>query len=119
MLGITTTVLTTEHHQWLNKKRCHGKSKYKQSDKTKKARKNKIKDKLREASELLMKDKKEGKTYGRYMAGPQVEGMTLDGSVVVKKINQERRRRVHYRKRQHAIHAILWDMLFKTTRIVC
>jgi hypothetical protein len=44
----------------------------------------KLNDKLRVASELLMKDKKKGKTYGANMAGPpQVEGMALDGLEVI------------------------------------
>jgi hypothetical protein len=60
ILGITTTVLTTEHHQRLDR-RHHWKPKYDQSDKTKKARRQKLNNKLREASDLLMQDKK-GKT---------------------------------------------------------
>jgi hypothetical protein len=53
--------------------------KYDHSKKMKKARKKKLNDKLREASKLLMKAKNRGKTYGLNMAGPQVEGMALDG----------------------------------------
>ena len=45
--------------------------------------KKKLNGKLEEASTLLMKDKKKGKTYGSNMAGPQVEGMALDGSEVI------------------------------------
>jgi hypothetical protein len=49
------------------------------SDKAKKARKQKLNEKLRMASELLMKDKKIGNTtYGSNIAGPQMEGMTLN-----------------------------------------
>jgi hypothetical protein len=52
-------------------------------DKTKKARKKHLNDKLREASELPMKDKKGGGAYGRNMAGPQVDKMAFDGSEIV------------------------------------
>jgi hypothetical protein len=38
-----------------------------------------LNNKLREASELLIKDEKKGKTYGSNIAGPQVEGRTLNG----------------------------------------
>jgi hypothetical protein len=108
MLGITTTVLTTDHHQWLDK-RCHWKSKYDQSDKTKKTRKKKINDKLRKASELLMKDKKKGGTcYGSNMAGPHVEGMTLDGSEVVEEIEPGKKKKGQPQKKPicHACHIV-------------
>jgi hypothetical protein len=82
MLNLSSTSITTEHHQRLDRRRVK-KSKYDQSEKTKKARRKKLNDKLRAASELLMKDKKKGKTYGSNMAGPQVDGMALDGSEVI------------------------------------
>jgi hypothetical protein len=82
MLGLASTALTNEHHQRLDRRRRNN-SKYIQSETIKKARKKKLNDKLREASELLMKDKKKGKTYSSNMAGPQVEGMALDGSDVI------------------------------------
>jgi hypothetical protein len=82
MLGVSFTSLTNEHHQRLDRTRKK-KSKYDQSEKTKKARRQKLNDKLRAASELLMKDKKKGKTYGSNIAGPQVDGMALDGSEVI------------------------------------
>jgi hypothetical protein len=37
-----------------------------------------LNEKLRVPSELLIKDKKKGNTYGSNIAGPQVEEMTLD-----------------------------------------
>jgi hypothetical protein len=83
MLGIPTTVLTTEHHQQLDERETFASL---SMTKQRKPGREKLNDKLREASELLMKDKKEGKTYGSSIAGPQVEGMTLNGSEFVEEI---------------------------------
>jgi hypothetical protein len=84
LLGLRATIITNEHHRRLDK-RTANKARYIQLDETKKRRRQQLNDKLREASELLMKDEKKGKTYGSNMAGPQVEGMTLDGSEVQRK----------------------------------
>jgi hypothetical protein len=81
MLGIASTDVINVHHQRLDRRR-QNKAKYDQSEKTKKARRQKLNDKLRSASVLLMKDKM-GKTCGSSNAGPQVEGMALDGSEVI------------------------------------
>jgi hypothetical protein len=82
---MTNTVLTTKHHQQLDRRR-RWKSKYDQSDKTKKARREKLNEKLRGASAVLMLDKKKGKTYGSNMAGPHIVGMALDGLEVVEEV---------------------------------
>jgi hypothetical protein len=53
------------------------------SQKRQRRQEKRLNNKLREASELLMKDNKKGKTYRSSMAGPQVEGMALDGLEVI------------------------------------
>jgi hypothetical protein len=102
-LGIINTTLTTEHFQRLDRRRIW-KAKYDKSDKAKKARKQKLNEKLRMASELLMKDQKIGNTYGSNIAGPQVEGMTLN----VKEEMQSRSKKGQHRKKPtcNACHTV-------------
>ena len=78
MFGLESSDLTTEHHSRLDV-RTRTKSTWDRSEETKKARKKKLNDKLRDALELLMKDKKKGRTYGANIGGPQVNGKALDG----------------------------------------
>jgi hypothetical protein len=101
-LGIDSTILSGVHHNRLDE-RTKKKSRYDQSEKAKKSRKQKLNDKLREASELLMQDKKKGRTYGSNIGGPQVEGKGLDGSEVIDLVEPGSRKKKDGTKKKQSI----------------
>jgi hypothetical protein len=85
MLCLEPSTTVIEHHRRLDQIRLTMKV-YHASPEAKKKRKHIMNNKLREAAEKLIKDKKEGKNYGTNLAGPQVDVAAIAAPGVVIKV---------------------------------
>jgi hypothetical protein len=146
MLCLEPSTTVIEHHRRLDQIRLTMKV-YHASPEAKKKRKHIMNNKLREAAEKLIKDKKEGKNYGTNLAGPQVDVAAIAAPGVVIKVepgvdvadvvikvepgvndnnNKQKKKKAKQSKvtkqgsrHQPANFVILWVMKEKQTRIVC